>query len=212
MSREEVSAVDMARKTKVEAEETHQRILSAALDLFSAKGYERTTFEDVARRIRLTKGAVYWHFKSKPDLLTELIVQMSAMNLAHANRALPSPVTLDGLVAHFVERARLVAVKPVYCKFFRLMMSLNWSTAKFAPVKCVIRKMESDFFAVIKKTLSVLREKGEVRADVDLDNVSAVLGAVWLGLMKIQFDQCMEMDLSRAVRLGFSAVIDAIRT
>lgn len=71
MSREEVSAVDMARKTKVEAEETHQRILRAALDVFAAEGYERATFEDVAHRIRLTKGAVYWHFKNKPELLCE---------------------------------------------------------------------------------------------------------------------------------------------
>jgi TetR/AcrR family acrAB operon transcriptional repressor len=202
---------DMARRNKVEAEETRQKILTAALDLFVAKSYERTTFEDVARRIRLSRGAVYWHFKSKPDLLTELIVQMSAMNVAQVSRMLPAPVSLDGLTAHFVERARLIAVKPAYRKFFRLMMSLDWPTAKFAPVKCRIRGMESDFFAVIKKTLSVLQEKGEVRSDADVVNVSAVLGAVWLGLMKFQFDQCMEMDLSRAVGLGFSAVIDAIR-
>ncbi len=36
----------MARKTKADAEQTRQKILTAALDLFVAKGYERTTFED----------------------------------------------------------------------------------------------------------------------------------------------------------------------
>ena len=201
----------MARKTKADAEQTRQKILTAALDLFVAKGYERATFEDVARRIGLTKGAVYWHFKSKPDLLFELVAHMSAMNVAQVSRASPDPVSLDSLIAHFVERARLIAVKPAYRKFFRLMMSLDWPAAKFAPVKCRIRRMDSDFFAVIKKTLSVLQEKGEVRADADIVNASAVLGALWLGLMKFQFDQCMEMDLSRAVGLGFSSVIDAIR-
>ncbi|MDD2456783.1 MAG: TetR family transcriptional regulator, partial [Kiritimatiellae bacterium] len=68
----------MARKTKAEAEQTRLRILRAALSLFAEKGYERTTFEDVARRIRLSKGAVYWHLKSKPDLLSALVAWMSA--------------------------------------------------------------------------------------------------------------------------------------
>jgi TetR/AcrR family acrAB operon transcriptional repressor len=202
----------MARKTKADAEQTRKKILTAALDLFVAKGYERATFEDVARRIHLTKGAVYWHFKSKPDLLYELVANMAAMNVAQESRASPDPVTLDSLIAHFVERARLIAVKPAYRKFFRLMMSLDWPAAKLAPVKCRICRMDSDFFAVIKKTLSVLQETGDVRADADIVNVSAVLGALWLGLMKFQFDQCMEMDLSKAVGLGFSTVIDAIRT
>ena len=91
----------MARRTKAEAEQTRQRILKAALDLFAEKGYERTTFEDVARSIRLTKGAVYWHFKTKPDLLTELFSYMSQRHTEQVGRDLPHPETLEGLTAHF---------------------------------------------------------------------------------------------------------------
>lgn len=56
----------MVRKTKEEAENTRREILKAALEVFYQKGYSRTTFDEIAARINLTKGAVYWHFKNKP--------------------------------------------------------------------------------------------------------------------------------------------------
>ena len=61
------------RRTKEEALETRKAILKVALDCFSKRGYALTTFNDIARRIHLTKGAVFWHFKSKEELLAELI-------------------------------------------------------------------------------------------------------------------------------------------
>ena len=63
----------MARRTKEEAEETKKAILLAALEIFCEKGYSRTTFDEIAKRINLTKGAIYWHFRNKADILTEII-------------------------------------------------------------------------------------------------------------------------------------------
>ena len=52
----------MARRRKEDAEKTRRKILASALSLFVKKGYERTTFNDIAARLKMTKGAVYWHF------------------------------------------------------------------------------------------------------------------------------------------------------
>lgn len=52
----------MPRRTKEEAEATRESVLRAALDLFSEKGYSRTTLNDIAKRIGMSRGAVYWHF------------------------------------------------------------------------------------------------------------------------------------------------------
>ena len=48
----------MARRSKEDAEKTRERILSSALQLFAKKGYEHTTFTDIAARMKMTKGAV----------------------------------------------------------------------------------------------------------------------------------------------------------
>lgn len=201
----------MARRTKAEAAQTRQKILKAALDLFVEKGYERTTFEDVADRIQLTKGAVYWHFKSKPDLFAELVADMTAQHNEQVSRVLPAPVSLEGLTAHFVERARLIVGKPVNRKYFLMMLSLDWPAAKFMPIKRRLRLLETGPFVIIENTLRALQMKNKVRAGTDIDTTTAVLGAMWLGLMKMKIDQCIEVDLSKAIRSGFGAVIDAIR-
>ncbi|MCA8953382.1 MAG: TetR family transcriptional regulator [Planctomycetes bacterium] len=62
----------MARKTKKEAEETRQRILDAAEAMFCVRGAARTSLHEIAESIQLTRGAVYWHFRDKYDLLLAL--------------------------------------------------------------------------------------------------------------------------------------------
>lgn len=201
----------MARRTKAEAEETRQKILKAALDVFVEKGYERTTFEDVAARIKLSKGAVYWHFKSKPDLFTEVVADMTAKHDKQIARVLPEPVSLDGLVAHFIERARLIVEQPRSRKYFQMMMRQDWPAAKFIPIKRRLRESGAGPLELIEKTLKVLQNKGEIRKNADIAAPAAALGALWLGAMKMQIDQCLDADLSATIKLGFTVIINTIR-
>ncbi len=62
----------MARKTKEEAMKTREAIIDAAVRVFSEKGIPRTTLADIAREAGVTRGAIYWHFKNKEDLLEVL--------------------------------------------------------------------------------------------------------------------------------------------
>ncbi|MGC3963828.1 MAG: TetR family transcriptional regulator [Rhodocyclaceae bacterium] len=62
----------MVRKTKVETEKTRQDIIAAARDMFAAHGVTRTTLEQIAHAAGVTRGAVYWHFANKLDLMVAL--------------------------------------------------------------------------------------------------------------------------------------------
>ena len=62
----------MAKRTHEEAERTRQAILDSALRLFSRRGYESTSLSDIARFANVTRGAIYWHFKDKGEILVEL--------------------------------------------------------------------------------------------------------------------------------------------
>ncbi len=63
----------MARKTKAEAEATREGILDAAELCFLEDGVFRTTLERIAARAGYTRGAVYWHFKNKQEVLEVVI-------------------------------------------------------------------------------------------------------------------------------------------
>ena len=45
---------DNMRRTKEDAEKTRKAILASAMDIFCEKGYSKTTFDEIAKRINLT--------------------------------------------------------------------------------------------------------------------------------------------------------------
>lgn len=61
--------IKMVRKTKEEAELTRQCIINAAREVFINKGVSKTSLEEIAKHAGVTRGAVYWHFTNKSDLL-----------------------------------------------------------------------------------------------------------------------------------------------
>ena len=60
------------RRTKAAAKETRQQILLAAERVFYEKGVAHASMEDVARAAGVTRGAIYWHFANRADLVLEL--------------------------------------------------------------------------------------------------------------------------------------------
>lgn len=60
------------RRTKEDAEQTKERILYAAIGLFSSQGIEATTLDEIAKAADVTRGAIYWHFKNKADIFEAL--------------------------------------------------------------------------------------------------------------------------------------------
>jgi len=56
--------------------ERREAILGAALDEFSARGFEATRLDDVARRAGVAKGTIYLYFRDKESLFQELVRTM----------------------------------------------------------------------------------------------------------------------------------------
>lgn len=68
-----VSSRQRARSASVAVEPTRERILSAAAQLFAQQGFAGTSMPAIAQRSGITAGAIYRHFKSKAELLLEVV-------------------------------------------------------------------------------------------------------------------------------------------
>ena len=68
----------MARKTKAEAEATREAIMDCAEQVFMDKGVARASLEEIARAAGVTRGAVYWHFRNKQDILDAMLERVRA--------------------------------------------------------------------------------------------------------------------------------------
>jgi AcrR family transcriptional regulator len=59
----------------VKAEETRERIVDAALELFRKKGFDETTMRDIAAEAGVATGAAYYYFRSKEELVMAFYVR-----------------------------------------------------------------------------------------------------------------------------------------
>ncbi|HEX3029965.1 MAG TPA: TetR/AcrR family transcriptional regulator [Clostridia bacterium] len=92
-----------------EAEERRNEILDAADELFSKKGFDGTSTNDILEKVGIARGTLYYHFKSKEDIMDALIDRYN-------NRIL--------------DAAKIIASDksiPVNERIIRVVMSLNIS-------------------------------------------------------------------------------------
>jgi AcrR family transcriptional regulator len=54
-------------------EDTRTRIQEIALRLFTEQGYEATSLREIAEELGVTKAALYYHFKTKDDIVASLV-------------------------------------------------------------------------------------------------------------------------------------------
>jgi len=67
----------MADDQNPPAESTRERILDAALDIFSKKGYHDTRLDEIVQESHTSKGSIYFHFPNKEKLFIALVDQFA---------------------------------------------------------------------------------------------------------------------------------------
>lgn len=205
----------MARRRREDAEKTRIRILASALSLFSKKGYEHTTFTDIAARLKLTKGAVYWYFDSKERLLVEL-VRMALEKFRHQLEVLMpnGELTFPKVADMMVRNAAQLVEDPKGCAFFLLIKcQIRWQDASMAEVR---EDLLSDFQygprEVFRRAIESDIRAGRVRPDVNAEEVASVVIALWDGLVQGRIDHFLKCDFKVTLEHAYAAIWKDIRS
>ncbi|MFE2140943.1 TetR/AcrR family transcriptional regulator [Streptomyces sp. NPDC059456] len=74
---------------------TRQRIQDIALELFAEQGYEKTSLREIAERLEVTKAALYYHFKTKEDIIISVFEDLTRPIDELIEWAQQQPPTLD---------------------------------------------------------------------------------------------------------------------
>ena len=93
--------VTLLRMEVIMANDTKDRILEAALEMFSQNGYAGTNIRELSASLGLVKSGVYKHYESKEAIWNALLDQMIAYYADHfgsAEHLPPVPDSLEGLV------------------------------------------------------------------------------------------------------------------
>ena len=209
----------MARRTKEEAERTRRRILASALTLFTKKGYDHTTFTDIAARLKMTKGAVYWHFESKEALLMALLDEMlEKFRRQIADLLPPGETSFDGLsfpvVADMMVRNAVQIVGEAKGTAFFLLTheQVRWADASMTKVREeLLRNPRFGPWAAFRTAVENDVKAGRVRSDVDPVQVASVCIAMWDSLVHMRIARILKCDLEDTLRKSYAAVWKSMR-
>jgi AcrR family transcriptional regulator len=85
---------------------TRERIQAIALELFAEQGYEKTSLREIAERLGVTKAALYYHFKSKEDIVRSFTedyrAELEAI-IAWGTDQPPGPETRAEILARYAD-------------------------------------------------------------------------------------------------------------
>ncbi|WP_199716584.1 TetR/AcrR family transcriptional regulator [Micromonospora musae] len=99
---------------------TRNRIKAVALELFTEQGYEKTSLREIAERLNVTKAALYYHFKSKDEIVSSFVedrLEQIDSLVAWAEAQPPDRDTRRELIARYAD-AMFTDDHPSVMRFF----------------------------------------------------------------------------------------------
>lgn len=146
------------------AKGTKQRILEAALDMFSENGYAGTNIRELAASLNLVKSSMYRHFESKEALWNAVLETMSSYYDEHFGTAdnLPAvPKNTEELYQMTMGMVDFTVHDEKIIKSRKLLLTEQFRNEKAR--KLATRYFMEDTEAIFEKVFSAMMEAGTIR-------------------------------------------------
>ncbi|WP_313321288.1 TetR family transcriptional regulator [Stenotrophomonas sp.] len=198
----------MARRTKEEALATREGILDAALACFHENGVSGTSLAAIGERAGYSRGAVYWHFKNKTEVLEAMINRERVPFIKRLRRTYSpqrnTPI-LDLRSAMLVSVSEL-ANEPHLRDMMEIMLRNDLSTESQAMQRLQHDSIEEEM-AIFRRALERARELGQLRDGVDSSVVARILHAGMTGVLYSAMLEPCQFGLERDSREMMDALL-----
>lgn len=179
------------QETTTEHKSVRERILDAALNVFSQKGYHETRLDEIVEESETSKGSIYFHFPNKEKLFLALVDQFADLIERRAKEAIEQED--EG-----IQRVR-AALESVLDTFARYRLPAKLLLVQAVGLGTVFEKKRLEitdrFAALIRTYLQEAIAVGDI-APVDVEVIShAWMGAIYN--VVIQWVYTGEMERER---------------
>ena len=188
-----------------------EAVLSAARDLFVAQGYEYTSMAQIAARAGLTKGAIYFYFKDKAELLERLLDEANAASFQSIIAAMevyegsPSKQLL-----RFVNATADIGVRNREQMLLPVLMAVEFA-ASAHPAAHQVREIYAAWTAALEHVVRAGQAQGEFSGELDPASTAITLVGIVDGLL-LQWHRLHEdIDGPLLARTARNMVMNAVR-
>lgn len=188
----------MPRNTKEDSIKTRSKLLESALDVFSEKSFSDVTLSEIAERVGMTKGALYWHFKNKSDLLSKLIGEICLDSEMEFAEKFGEPKTLAELRDYYKKKLVLPSRNDKFMKINAIMLRrFEWPEDVRSNVFSLLKDQITREKKMINDILLRSRQEGIIRQDIEADEVSSAITSVFYGLFILVLNEIVTDDITK---------------
>ena len=181
-------------------DDAKRRIVQAAMEAMAERGYNNVTVDDVARKIGVTKGAVYWYFRSKTVLLQEVLVTIEGeLYKVASDPSFNRPDTRELAQKfdrmYFLEQNR---------KDILYELGLLESPADSIPE--VTAESVNELVSALEKGIEREQKRGTFSSPADPKTLALILAVLCSGLQKGEIYAILFLAQSNLRRIWFHAI------
>jgi AcrR family transcriptional regulator len=188
--------MSMGRPKRAERPEPSRRhLMTAAIDCFARFGYQGTSIDRIARHAGVTKGALYYHFRDKEEILFEAVGDRVGEFERHVLEEVgPADATL-GSLKRVIDACFFHATVSNHRRFIITLMieALDTNPRLSTEFRNILRRMRSFLAGVVRRG----QQRGTLRPDVGPEAVAAVIAGGIIGAEVQHYQDPEEIDLRR---------------
>jgi len=190
------------------SEERRNQILDAATEVFTQKGFQKARMDDIVERAKLSKGTLYWYFKSKDEIILGIFDRIFGDDLPVLKLlAEENQPAMERLHAYLNQNIRslkwMLGFAPLSLEFLSLAFRHKYFREAFQ--RYLERHLEL-LVSIIQQGI----DSGEFRA-ADAEEVAITLSAIFEGTILLWVYDSTRIDPEAHIRSGVDMLLEGIR-
>lgn len=162
----------MPGKREIQKENRREEILRSAMDLFSKKGFELTTVEDITRAAHVAKGTFYNFFAKKEDVLLYFL----DTEFSKSRKEIQRKISLTSTIAEKIELLIATYIKYIFPnkEFSAVLIKervMNLGTGS--------NRNELNLMLHLTELFDEAKQHGEIRSDIDSGHLAEMVFAIY---------------------------------
>ena len=184
------------------------QILNAATAVFARRGFHEARMDDIVAESGLSKGALYWYFKSKDAIITAILTNIFEREIADLQ-----PIIFDqGSASERIMRFTRQSIQDIQGMMRLLPITYEFYALAFRnkKVRQTLRKYLRSYMEILLPVIQQGIQRGEFQP-VDARETAIAIGAIIEGTTLLWvFDQ-KTVELENDIQTGVQFILDGLR-
>lgn len=190
------------------SEERKEQILDAATEVFAQKGFDHARMDDIVEETGLSKGALYWYFKSKDDIIFAIMDRLFQLEFKELEDLTQSDASATEALQAFTEVAikdinRMLRFMPVTYEFLALAFRNKL-------VQKAIKQYMNSYVGILDPLIQRGIDSGEFRS-VKPRQVSAAVGAIIEGTVLLWVYDRSLIEPGENIRASINLLLEGVK-